>query len=147
MREIKFRAYIKTIHQMIHICGFKYINNFIQIFYTNDDGDYCNQTYKKEDVLLMQFTGIYDKNGKEIYEGNIIEISDSMMLQFRNTIIEGYKNFGIIFYGGNFVLRPWLDECYYNTFRNNSWRLGNIYSQDMKIIGNIYENPELLERE
>lgn len=82
--------------------------------------------YNFNDIVLMQSTGFTDKNGKEIFEGDIIDSYDvglSGIIEFRSDL-------------GAFVST--LIE--YNNFE----RLCNV-ADSTKIIGNIYENPELLE--
>lgn len=82
--------------------------------------------YKFDDLVLMQSTGLRDKNGKEIFEGDIIDSTDG----FLTGVIEFRVSLGM------FV--SCLVE--YNNFE----RLCNIASS-RKIIGNIWEHPELAE--
>lgn len=76
----------------------------------------------------MQSTGLKDKNGKEIFEGDILGTKDGLL----NGVVEYRTDLGM-----------WTNSLVrYNNFE----RLCSIAS-DRKIIGNIYENPELLEVE
>lgn len=81
-----------------------------------------------EGAKLMQSTGLLDKNGKEIFEGDILS-SESYPAK---SVVEYRTNLGM-----------WV-----NCLKEYSYYeyLGNVAS-DRKIIGNIYENPELLEVE
>ncbi|HFI0238346.1 TPA: YopX family protein [Streptococcus suis] len=80
-----------------------------------------------EDVVLMQSTGLFDVNGKEIFEGDVVKL--------RYTISSDYEFFKV------------------TRFRGGSWRIDNrrrgcelwLRNEDCEIIGNIYENPELVE--
>ena len=86
-----------------------------------------------EDVEFMQSTGLKDKNGVEIYEGDVINCRNS----FRNPMtgsgsISINRDFKIIFENGEFKAKGF------------DIRLKNILSYS-EVIGNIYENPELLE--
>ena len=86
-----------------------------------------------EDVEFMQSTGIKDKNGVEIYEGDVINYRNS----FRNPMtgsgsLSINRDFKIIFENGEFKAKGF------------DIRLKNILSYS-EVIGNIYENPELLE--
>ena len=81
-----------------------------------------------EDVILMQSTGLFDRNGKEIFEGDILGTKDGLL----NGVVEYRSDLGM---WTNSLIR-------YNNFE----RLCSVAS-DREIIGNIYENPELLEVE
>lgn len=72
---------------------------------------------------VMQYTGLKDKNGKEIYEGDIVKYKR----------INGSFDYGEIQYNG----------CAFDI--NNSWNLQVFASRGIEVIGNIYEKPELLE--
>lgn len=79
-----------------------------------------------EDVILMQSTGLRDKNGKEIFEGDVLTL-------------QNYPAKGVVeFRTDSGMWVNCLKEYGYFEY------LGNVASS-RKIIGNIYENPELLE--
>ncbi|WP_343109283.1 YopX family protein [Streptococcus salivarius] len=84
--------------------------------------------YDFDDIVLMQSTGLTDKNGKEIFEGDIIDSTDG----FLTGVIEFRE------YLGMFI----SDLVEYNNFE----RLCNVASS-RKIIGNIWEDGELLDVE
>lgn len=109
MREIKFRAWAKDTKQFEY-CG---LYDSHKLFVEHNLGS---------EYILMQYTGLKDKNGKEIWEGDIVENND-------------YK-WKIDFYDGSFVMRQIGQET-------NKWLLMS-ENKHSEIIGNIYENPELL---
>jgi len=114
MKEIKFRALDKTCGEFTNIeyLDIRFKNNGeIEIF----EGDHIVSTNKTNDYELMQYTGLKDKNGKEIYEGDIIKHS----YRVRNTVIK------------------WDDK-------RAGWSMGGYNNDTVEVIGNIYENPELL---
>ena len=115
MREIKFRAWDLNNRKMYD----SYIVDENGSFCV--DGDFTNNCECSEEdrVIQMQFTGLKDKKGKEIYEGDIIEQ---------------------IFYGDEISKIMLVVEDIRNL---ESIRCGS--SKENKIIGNIYENPEFVE--
>lgn len=79
-----------------------------------------------EDVILMQSTGLKDKNGKEIFEGDVLGTKDGLL----NGVVEYRSDLGM-----------WTNSLIsYNNFE----RLCNV-ATSREIIGNVYENRELLE--
>ena len=85
---------------------------------------------------IGQYTGLHDKNGKEIYEGDIIHINDDFLNEF-NYLIEWNEEY----------LRYYL----YSVDKEKLNKLGGILeahlnSLEVEIIGNIYENKKLLEK-
>jgi len=142
MRNIKFRAWEEKDKSMMFSSGLN-----IEII------SLCNnpfnlQGYNRDSsVVFMQFTGLKDKNGKEIHEGDIV-----------STLEDG--NLEVIFQDGMFgciTCRPQSNENgteYYDEFvpLNDLIDVGYWGSTDgfkkpvftLEVIGNIYENPELL---
>jgi len=112
MREIKFRVWDKILKRMLS-WEWVHDNFFSRIF------DYPN-------MIPVQFTGLKDKNGKEIYEGDIV----------RHPIYS--KNLSIIWHDGKYV-------SMFVASYDGKHGLETIALTVCEVIGNIYENPELLE--
>ena len=124
MREIKFRAWHKEKKIMGEVLGIDILHK--EIFFSNGDVDCCGFADLKY-IELMQYTGLKDKNNKEIYEGDIVKLRAN-------------HGIGVIKY---------YDECGAFVVEYIKPRplvvLGmNYYKEDIEILGNIYENPELL---
>lgn len=96
----------------------------------------------RDDFELMQFTGLYDKNDKEIYEGDMIIKSNKYedlglhIVEFANCLDWNYNGF---------ILKNIKSGKYANFSQNNIWWSDDKPSNWDEVIGNIYENPELLE--
>lgn len=130
-REIKFRAWDKKEKEMwiVKYLGFTGKGELEQIGLVNDYGNY----YKIVDsgFVLMQFTGLKDKNGKEIYEGDVIGEDKEVF----GVIIWDKENarFGVKFRDRIDKSRMPITE-WFDTWKWRNWG----------VIGNIYENPKLL---
>ncbi len=111
-REIKFRGWMKEEKSMLY--------DHDMLILLLDDINY----YGADNAVLMQFTNLLDKNGKEIYEGDIVEWYP--------------KKTGIVEYVDDMFHIKSLE---YPNLSNGNYRLASITCE---IIGNIYENPELL---
>lgn len=126
-REIKFRAWDSDDSKMLHAFEEGY-----RIMYNEDYGTmFCgghNSAGDWNEPILMQYTGLKDKNGVEIYEGDVLEHNyDKGLMKW----VVCYENgcFGIK--NGNLLTKFYpIDSASFFTSR--------------VIIGNIYQNPELL---
>ncbi len=113
MREIKFRAYSEK-------DGMEYVDDF---YWFEENGVHNSSgegSYRK--YMIMQYIGLKDKNGKEIYEGDIIK----------------FKAFRNYFYAIN-----WRSGGYIGKNENEILLDLSIYRKVIEIIGNIYENSEV----
>lgn len=130
-REIKFRGYWQG--QVLEVMQIDYRIPETVIL---TDGTTDNINVPLENVKLMQYTGLKDKNGKEIYEGDIVNCEKRGPAFYHSKVIYNAINarYEVVAMGCPFPLRlePGLDE---------DISIGGI---DYEVIGNIYENPELL---
>jgi len=115
MREIKFRAWDKKNKRFISPF-FVRITGFGKIWILSENLDYVLD--EENNIEITQFTGLCDKNGKEIYEEDIVKTKIGIGYVFNRL------------------------GCWFVEFQKE---LGYFSSSDIEVIGNIYENPELLE--
>lgn len=124
MREIKFRAWVKDRKAIFEVILINYATKKVS-YLLERVGHLLNIVHEEfNDIELMQYTGLKDMKGKEIYEGDILF----------ETFREEY--FKVVFENGSF--RAEVDEY--------SLDLED-YAQICEVVGNIYENPELMEGE
>ena len=127
MREIKFRAWDKRFKIMQHRVGIDCYEDGSTGFY----GDNCGRD--TNEFILMQYTGLKDKNGKEIYEEDIL-----MEDQYRKypRIVKWMKQWG-----------RWMLHGY-NPKLKKAYMIGiNHKLKESTVIGNIWETPELLKED
>ena len=93
---------------------------------------------------LMQFTGLSDKNGKEIYEGDIIQWGYD---ECKECGQEYKKKRGAVYWNEFSACYQTSNGDYLISNRGNTQLKGNRERDDLEIIGNIYENPELLNKQ
>ena len=122
----KFRAWNKLASRMYIVNGLHFDRGTAQ--YANNDN--AIRLIKLENIILMQSTGLHDKNGKEVFVGDIIKCT-------RGCPHEVYleKEYGGTYVGG-------MPAIYLKGIRE-----GYAWTGAEEILGNIYENPELLEVE
>jgi uncharacterized phage protein (TIGR01671 family) len=132
--EIKFRAWDKQSNKMFEVVGIDF--NDLEVSYTTKG--IVKGGKKEEDwndlieVEIMQFTGLTDKNDKDIYEGDILES-------------EYNGNHSVVFRDGAFCIKH-VNEADWSRGCCKPWRGRNLSEQCNleEVIGNIYENPELI---
>lgn len=132
-REIKFRAWHKYLKKMFKI-GQITLEEGTWNFEPNDRGFIGMSIPYQTSFVLMQYTGLHDKNGKEIYEGDIVYCQTKY----------GKAKALIEFIDGKFV-------AYWNSAITHPQNGHHIACYDInkkfEVIGNVFENPELLEGE
>lgn len=123
MNRVKFRAWKKanTPEMFNDIKVIDWIKNIIKIKYPVGNNFRIDEE-SLDNVILMQYIGLKDKNGTEIYEGDLVQVEGL----FPN------EPFEVWFRSGLFHIGNWNSQGFMNAF--------DFY----EVVGNVYENPELL---
>lgn len=145
MERLKFKAFNRFLNKIYDVLNISYLNGVIKRIEVKDDDRiliFDEWQNNIDNTFLMQCTGLKDKNGKLIYEGYILKYtSKPTNTQKNNPEYKPYtENYFVVwedFYTG-YNLR--------SKEKVNCFNLG-IMAKDCEVIGNIYENPELMEVE
>lgn len=128
-REIEYRAWHKEDKKMLHVCGIDWMINLeddcvdigvVRCAERRSDGWVNGGSHDIDNVILMQYTGIKDKNGVKIFEGDVINVS-----------VFSVGASEVKYVNSAFRLYP-----HANT-------IGGFFSKELEVIGNIHEDKEL----
>jgi len=134
MREIKFRCWSQKENRMI----FSDENNLSDFFYGISDGQYG-------EVEVEQYTGLKDKNGKEIFESDILKSLETSEVYRVDDLFPVHRLTHVTNIG-------YFSENKYYTRNEPGSQYDNFddwmsFSEMYEVIGNVWENPELLDNQ
>ncbi|MGP1429548.1 MAG: YopX family protein [Fusobacterium sp.] len=124
MREIKFRCWDRFKQRW---SNYKINDGTVYFMDKNTGVWYGSYNKRYKDFNLMQCAGLNDKNDREIYEGDILSDGNNK------------KPYKVIFENGSFRAE------FEGDFEEYSFDLIDVVVQGCEVVGNIYENPELME--
>lgn len=143
MREIKFRAWDKEEKEMMYYNPLSFLDDSdgspVGAVQTHCESHYIDSHFSKstdKKTILMQYTGLKDKNDKEIYEGDIVRVTNVFgAINFGDSETEEVK-----------VVKwddlGWAPFCEPGGIDCDHWCSSE--ENKIEIIGTIYQNPELL---
>ena len=131
-REIKFRAWDRKFNRIFDVVEIIYEYTFVLVWRNPFKDEHINWIgsglIAGEECDLMQYIGLKDINGVEVYEGDVLHL-------------RGHQTFVVTFSDASFVARST------NKVQRINWTpsiMSRIIEMGYKVIGNIYENPELM---
>lgn len=138
MRIPKYKAYVKELDKILGVMAVFFDENMVTV--EDDNGDY--KQYRFDEVELMECTGLQDKNGVEICVGNLVKYQGGVDETLIAEIVYDEKYCKV-------QVRTFLSSCYYDDdYGDELEDLDNWTTiEHFEVIGNIYQNKELLEGE
>lgn len=130
----RFRVWMKSLKWMCDVTNISFDSKFVDICQQGDTERCTEISVEFDEIVLMQSTGLFDKNNKEIFEGDVIANGPDVMCMKRHNTLGFYveKKGKVEFIADGAVLEEFEEDA-------------KEIAASLEIIGNIYENKELLD--
>lgn len=131
----RYRAWLKSLKWMCDVTNISFDSKFVDICQQGDTERCTEMSVEFDEIKLMHSTGLIDMNNREIFEGDIISDGHT------SRDIRHHQTLGFYTIDGNGVEGFFGDTASLEVFEEVS----KYMSENIEIIGNIYENKELLD--
>lgn len=122
--KLRFRAWMKSLKWMCDVTNISFDSKLVDICQQGDTERYTEMSVEFDEVELMQSTGLFDKNNKEIFEGDVVRVLESLYTVFYDTEKGSYR------------LKPHDDRWNVDYMSNFS------HGGNFEVVSNIYETKE-----
>ena len=123
----KFRAWMKSLKWMCDVTNISFDSKFVDICQQGDTERCTEMSVEFDEIKLMQSTGLKDKNGREIFEGDVVKMSKDIYSEPTYYEVVRHR-------GGAYRLVSKQHGC-------ELW----LRHTDCEVVGNVFENKELLD--
>ena len=142
MRELKFRAWHPVWKRFIYFSGLNLITHNLNYFLEAEEANCrtCFHCFKSEEVVIHQWTGLKDGQGRNIYEGDLCKVS---VAKWDSATRKQYLEYEIIEIAWNVETARFWGKDLKQTHYACGWDFHEGLAPKLTVVGTVLENPEL----